>query len=163
MKISLTTVRIIEEHDVVSARQRARDIAAALGFDTTGQTRLATAVSEIARNAYVYAGGGRVDFAIDSTTPPPVLSIEVIDTGPGVSRLADVLRGRYTSATGMGLGIVGARDRLQERGLARAVGAEHGDDGAFRHVEADAFERRDRSVIGLDIAEFEEGHQAPPR
>ena len=109
MSIPLTTVRIDEEHDVVAARQRTRDIAAALGFDVTGQTRLATAVSEIARNACVYAGGGFVEFAIDSTSPPPLLAIRVIDRGPGVARLAEVLAGRYRSATGMGLGIVGAR------------------------------------------------------
>ena len=50
------------EHDVVLARQRARQIAELLGFDAQDQTRIATAVSEIARNAFSYAGGGRVEF-----------------------------------------------------------------------------------------------------
>ena len=110
MNVPLTTVRIAAEHDVVGARQRARDIAAALGFDITGQTRLATAVSEIARNAFAYAGGGRVEFAIEgTTTPPALLVVRVSDRGPGVARLGEVLSGRYRSATGMGLGIVGAR------------------------------------------------------
>ena len=53
------------EQDVVLARQRARQIAALLGFDLQGQTRLATAVSEIARNAFQYAGGGKVEFRLD--------------------------------------------------------------------------------------------------
>jgi signal transduction histidine kinase/CheY-like chemotaxis protein len=110
MNVPLITVRIAAEHDVVAARQRARDIAAALGFDVTGQTRLATAVSEIARNAFAYAGGGRVEFAIEGpAAPPPLLVVRVIDRGPGIARLAEVLGGRYRSATGMGLGIVGAR------------------------------------------------------
>ena len=53
----LLSVAVAREHDVVLARQRARQVAGALGFDITEQTRIATAVSEIARNAYAYAGG----------------------------------------------------------------------------------------------------------
>jgi signal transduction histidine kinase/CheY-like chemotaxis protein len=109
MNVPLTTVRIAVEHDVVAARQRAREIAAGLGFDITGQTRLATAVSEIARNAFVYAGGGRAEFALESSSPPALLVIRVIDRGPGIARLGDILAGRYRSPTGMGVGIVGAR------------------------------------------------------
>ena len=56
-------VKIKEEQDVVTARQRARQLSALLGFNQQDQTRVATAVSEIARNAYRYAGGGRVDFS----------------------------------------------------------------------------------------------------
>ena len=56
----LLSVAVAREHDVVLARQRARQVASAVGFDLTEQTRISTAVSEIARNAYVYAGGGRV-------------------------------------------------------------------------------------------------------
>ena len=56
---TLLTLELRLEHDVVLARQRARQIAALLGFDTQDQTRIATAVSEMARNAYKYAGGGR--------------------------------------------------------------------------------------------------------
>ena len=110
MKIRLMAVRIDAEHDVVIARQRARDVAAALGFDGTDQVRIATAVSEIARNAYVYAGGGRVEYSVEGvSTPPPLLVVEVSDRGPGIARLDEVLSGRYRSSTGMGLGIIGAR------------------------------------------------------
>ena len=59
MSIPLLSVVIRYEHDVVGARQRTRQIAETLGFDPTEQTRLATAVSEISRNAFVYAGGER--------------------------------------------------------------------------------------------------------
>ena len=52
----LLSVAVTREHNVVPARQRARQVAAALGFDITEQTRISTAVSEIARNAYSYAG-----------------------------------------------------------------------------------------------------------
>jgi signal transduction histidine kinase/CheY-like chemotaxis protein len=105
----LLSVAIAREHDVVLARQRARQVAGALGFDITEQTRISTAVSEIARNAYAYAGGGRALFSIEGKQPPQVLTIAVIDKGSGIARLDDVLSGRYRSETGMGLGIVGAR------------------------------------------------------
>ncbi len=105
----LLSVALAREHDVVLARQRARQIASALGFDITEQTRISTAVSEIARNAYAYAGGGRVLFSIEGKQPPQVLTIAVADNGPGIARLDEVLSGSYRSETGMGLGIVGAR------------------------------------------------------
>ena len=103
----LLTVRLSRDEDVVVARQRARQIAAALGFDRQDQTRIATAVSEMARNATRYARGGSVEFALDADSP--ALAVIVTDSGPGIPHLADVLGGRYHSATGMGLGIVGAR------------------------------------------------------
>jgi anti-sigma regulatory factor (Ser/Thr protein kinase) len=56
MSYSIINLSIEYEHDVVLARQRAREIAALLGFDNQDQTRVATAVSELARNAFVYAG-----------------------------------------------------------------------------------------------------------
>lgn len=108
------SVRIRHEHDIVGARQRARQIAAELGFDSTEQTRIATAVSEIARNAFAYAGGGRVDYLVEGTIPPQLLIVRVTDTGPGIANLDDVLEGRYRSQTGMGLGIVGTR-RLMDQ------------------------------------------------
>ena len=109
MSDPLLSVVIAREHDVVLARQRARQIAGALGFDVTEQTRIATAVSEIARNAYAYAGGGRASFVIEGMLAPQVLSVAVTDKGPGIARLQEVLAGAYRSETGMGLGIIGAR------------------------------------------------------
>jgi signal transduction histidine kinase/CheY-like chemotaxis protein len=103
------TVSVRCEDDVVSARQRARQIASLLGFDVTEQTRIATAVSEIVRNAFVYAGGGRVEFAIEGSMAPQLFVVKISDKGAGIGRLSDVLSGQYHSATGMGLGIVGAR------------------------------------------------------
>src|SRR3984885_11004802 len=102
------------EQDVVSARQRTRQIAALLSFDGQQQTRLATAVSEIARNAFQYAGGGRVEFSIEGQTPPQIFLIRISDRGPGIGDLDRILSGEYSSKTGMGLGIVGAR-RLMDR------------------------------------------------
>lgn len=105
----ILTVSIKEERDVVLARQRARQVAGLLRFDTQDQTRIATAVSEVARNAYSYAGGGRIEIGIEGSTAPQVLVIKVIDQGGGIKDLDLVLSGRYQSQTGMGLGLIGSR------------------------------------------------------
>src|SRR5436190_10447949 len=94
------SVRVRHEHDIVGARRRARQIADGLGFDVPEQTRIATAVSELARNAFRYAGGGSVDYSIEGSTAPQVLSIRISDAGPGIRDLELVLSGRYQSSTG---------------------------------------------------------------
>ncbi|MBV9881360.1 MAG: ATP-binding protein, partial [Gemmatirosa sp.] len=123
MAISLLTVDIRHEHDVVLARQRARQVAELLGFEPQDQTRIATAVSELARNAFEYARGGRVRFGVDGPlgdgsgrrhAPRQSVVVRVSDEGPGIPDVQAVLDGRYVSATGMGLGLVGAR-RLSDR------------------------------------------------
>ena len=110
----LLTVALKYEQDVVVARQRARQISNQLGFDGQDQTRIATAVSEIARNAYRYAGGGKVEFALDGDTSPQLLVVKVSDKGPGITDVAHVLSGQYRSNTGMGIGLIGAH-RLMDR------------------------------------------------
>ncbi len=112
MKAALLTLELKYETDIVAARQRSRQIAALLSFDVQDQTRIATAVSEIVRNAFEYAGGGRVEFLLEES--PGFLVIRVSDRGPGIRNLQDILSGQYVSRTGMGLGILGAR-RLMDR------------------------------------------------
>src|SRR5829696_6646276 len=109
MTFSVLTVAIRSEDDVVTARQRARQIARLLGFGQRDQTRVATAVSEITRNAYAYAEGGRVEFLIDEKIHPPLFLTRVTDQGPGIENARQVLAGQYRSSTGMGLGIIGAK------------------------------------------------------
>lgn len=104
---TLFTLEIHYEQDVVQARQRTRELADQLGFDAQDQARLATAVSEIVRNAFQYARGGTVTFYVDTSTQ--TFLIQVQDQGKGISHLADVLEGRYHSSTGLGMGIMGTR------------------------------------------------------
>ena len=109
MSVAIVAVEIARESDVVAARQRARVLAECLGFEVQDQTRIATAVSEIARNAFVYAHGGRVEFFVEGQTTPQVLLVRVTDRGPGIRDLAAILGGRYRSPSGMGVGIIGSR------------------------------------------------------
>ncbi len=110
---ALTTVAIRFEHDVVLARQRARQIATLLGFDNHEQVRIATAVSEIARNVFRYARPGRAEFVVTDSAPP-LFQIRITDNGPGIRDLDRILDGQYVSQTGMGMGIVGARRLMDE-------------------------------------------------
>ncbi|MBV8880319.1 MAG: ATP-binding protein, partial [Planctomycetaceae bacterium] len=108
----ILTLELRYEPDIVQARQRARQIASLLAFEPQEQTRIATAVSEVVRNAFEYAGGGKVEFIVDHE--PPRFTVRVSDRGPGIPNLAEVLSGRYVSKTGMGLGLVGARRLMEE-------------------------------------------------
>jgi signal transduction histidine kinase/ActR/RegA family two-component response regulator len=105
--IELWLVDLRAEDDVVRAHQTTRTIAAQLGFSTFEQTRIATAMSEIARNALSYAAGGSVTLGLDDARQ--ALSIVVIDRGPGIPDVAAILSSERRSSAGVGLGIPGAK------------------------------------------------------
>ncbi len=104
----LTSIAISNERDVVVARRRACEIARQLQFSVRECTRLGTAVSEIARNALSYGGGGKVDFSLDQEKTPSLI-VRVIDHGPGIEKPDEILSGRRQAQNGLGLGIAGAR------------------------------------------------------
>lgn len=107
--LRILSVSLKAEPDIVFARQRARQLAGLLGFDRQDQTRIATAVSEIARNAVEYGGGGCVKFSLTGSTSPQLFQATISDEGAGIANLEDVLAGRHRSTTGMGVGLIGAR------------------------------------------------------
>ena len=90
----IVTVPIENESDVVAVRQRAHRVADMLGFERQDQTRIATAVSELARNAYGYAGGGRAEFILDAATTPQRFAVRICDNGPGIDNLQLIQIGR---------------------------------------------------------------------
>jgi signal transduction histidine kinase len=110
----ILSVHLARETDFLLARQRAKQIARLLHFDVQDQTRIATAVSEIARNAFEYAHGGRVEFFLDPVggdprDPSPQMRIVVADQGKGIPHLDAIWNGTYKSAAGMGIGLTGSR------------------------------------------------------
>ncbi len=113
MQLKFITMEIRFEHDVVLARQRARSVAAFLKFDIQDQTRIATAVSEIARNCFEYAGGGLVEFTYHSGAER-IFFVTIRDKGRGIPNVDEILGGKYVSKTGMGVGMIGAK-RLMDR------------------------------------------------
>src|SRR5689334_8485906 len=105
----ILTAALKTEQDVVHVRQRARTLAGMLGFDRQDQTRIATAVSEIARNTVTYGRGGTLRFSLEGQGNERALAASFVDQGTGITGLSDILEGNYVSPTGMGMGIVGSR------------------------------------------------------
>lgn len=114
MSVPIMTVNVQSERDLVLARQRARQLAGLLGFHAQDQTRIATAISEIVRNALMYAGGGRVEFGLETKMGSQFMTVCVRDQGKGIANLNEVLNGQYKSKTGMGMGLVGTQ-RLMDK------------------------------------------------
>lgn len=146
MSHSIMNVPLKYEDDVVAVRQRARQIAGLIGFETQDQTRIATAVSEIARNAFRYAVNGAVEFLVEGQTSPQVLLIRVTDSGPGIADLKRIVEGRYQSHTGMGLGIVGAKRLMDQCEI--ETGAGKGTKVLLKKV----FPPRSRSLGGRELS-----------
>lgn len=122
MTIRILTFNIRSELDVVGARQRARQIATFCGFSSQDQVRIATVVSELARNIYAYATTGNVHFLVEGERAPQSLVIQVEDQGPGIANIEKILAGKYRSPTGMGVGITGARSLMDGFDIVTAPG-----------------------------------------
>lgn len=107
-------IRVDSEAGVVAARQAGRKMAEELGFSTTDQTLIATAISEVARNIIQYARTG--DIAVTAVDRDLQLGIQVVaeDEGPGIPDLELALRDGYTTGRGMGMGIPGCRRLMDE-------------------------------------------------
>jgi signal transduction histidine kinase/CheY-like chemotaxis protein len=109
MRHQLLELELANDRDMIAARQRARQVSALLDFDAQDQVRIATAVSEVARNAVRHAGGGRIEFALEEEGGRnPALSISIADNGPGIADFETAIGG--TTPTGEPkLGLVTAR------------------------------------------------------
>lgn len=99
---------------VVGCRGAARDLSRAIGFEPVDQTRIATAVSEIVRDAVQYASSASL--TLRQVEAPDRRGLEVIveDQGPGIDDLERVVLGGCSSSAGLGLGIAGARQLMDE-------------------------------------------------
>ena len=101
-------VRIESEHDARRARIFARALCVDAGAKRLLALKVATGVSELARNILMYAGRGQVEIVLEHT-PPRKLRVVASDTGPGIKSLNLILAGTYKSKTGMGRGLLGVK------------------------------------------------------
>jgi serine/threonine-protein kinase RsbT len=118
-------VDVAGEEGIVVARQQAREAAKGLGFGLVDQSRIATAVSELARNVVRYATGSRGDVEITEVASPEHgigLEIVVRDAGPGIANVEQALRDGFTSGQGLGMGLPGARRLMDEMAIESALG-----------------------------------------
>ena len=120
---AFTTLPIRRSDDVVAVRQKVRAVAIDVGLSLVDQTKIVTAASELARNTLDYGGGGEVIIQrIDDGLRKGVrLTFE--DQGPGIPDVALALTDGYTTGTGLGLGLSGAKRLSNEFEIQSTVGA----------------------------------------
>lgn len=100
--------------DLLQARLQARGLAKDCGLGVMDQTRFATAVSELCRNALTYAREGLCELSDLSSPELVVLQAVVQDRGPGIDDVAQAMTDGYSSNGSLGAGLPGTR-RLVER------------------------------------------------
>jgi serine/threonine-protein kinase RsbT len=103
------TRAIRSDEDIVGVRRAVREWSIAAGFSLVDQTKMITAASELARNAFEYGGGGSVRLEVLNDGPKRGLRLVFEDEGPGITDIELALRDGYTSGGGLGLGLGGAR------------------------------------------------------
>ena len=103
-------VDISVEDDIVLARKAGRDLAHEIGFRNLDCIKIATAISELARNIFLYAKRGSIDIAfLKDDEKPNGIEIIAKDNGPGIKDVSLVMRDGFTTSNGLGLGLPGTR------------------------------------------------------
>ena len=117
-------VSIRSGDDVVRVRQQVRNVATENGLSLVDQTKLVTAASELARNTLVHGGGGAAQIeVVKSANGRTGVKLHFTDEGPGIADIALALTDGWTSGTGLGLGLSGARRLVDEFELNSKTGA----------------------------------------
>jgi serine/threonine-protein kinase RsbT len=117
-----TCVPIEREADIVTARQRGRQLAAAAGFSSTDQTIIALAISEIARNIISYAHRGKVTLSPLVDGGRRGIHILAEDEGPGIADVELAMRDGYSTAKSLGVGLPGAKRVMDDFELVSVLG-----------------------------------------
>lgn len=119
---NIKEVGIKGSEDVILARQAAREMAKDLGFGLADQTRITTAVSELSRNIYTYAGTGRVVVKALSQSDKKGIEIIAEDRGPGIPDIELAMQDGYSTNKGLGQGLPGTKRLMDEFGIKSEVG-----------------------------------------
>ncbi len=115
-------VKIVTEWDIVAARQLGRNVAKELGFGTVDQARITTAISELARNIYLYAGQGEMRIERIQDLGKKGLKIIAIDKGPGIPDIRRVMEDGFSTSGGLGAGLPGVKRLMDEFDISSSVG-----------------------------------------
>jgi serine/threonine-protein kinase RsbT len=113
---------IVSDEDIVRVRQAIRSVAVRAKLSLIDQTKLVTAASELARNTLVYGGGGQVTIDVVAEGRKGGIRAVFADKGPGIPDVDLALTDGYTSGSGLGLGLSGARRLVDQFRLDTAVG-----------------------------------------
>jgi len=117
-----SSVEIYTEWDVVAARQLGREVAKEIGFRTVDQARITTAISELARNIYLYAGAGEIEIVQLEEGDQRGIRIIAKDQGPGIPNLRRVMEDGFTTSGGLGAGMPGVRRLVDDFKVDTEVG-----------------------------------------
>jgi len=115
--LSTATLRIASEDDVVNVRRKVKSIAQERKFDGFATAAITTATSELTRNALVHGGGGIAIVEEVSDGMRVGIRVQFRDEGPGIADIERALRGGYSTARSMGLGLSGSRRLVDEFAL----------------------------------------------
>lgn len=115
-------VAICSDADIVTARQKGRELAAASGFLDGDLTVIAAAISEVARNVVTYAKSGEIVLQLDEQGKKPGILIIARDDGPGIADVALALEEGYSTSGGYGLGLPGAKRLMDEFDIVSEIG-----------------------------------------
>ncbi|MFY4776730.1 anti-sigma regulatory factor [Metabacillus sp. RGM 3146] len=115
-------VKIVTEWDIVAARQLGRNVAKELGFGTVDQARITTAISELARNIYLYAGQGQICIERITEFGKQGLKIIAIDNGPGIPDIRKVMEDGFSTSGGLGAGLPGVKRLMDEFNIHSGIG-----------------------------------------
>ncbi len=115
-------VLVHNDLDIVSARVEGRNMAKQLGFGVIDQARIATAISELARNLVLYANGGQVLLEEVHSQGRTGIQIVCSDQGPGIADLDLVMQDGYSTQRGLGMGLPGTRRLMDEFEIESQVG-----------------------------------------
>ena len=111
--VSCKTLPVASEADVVLVRARVREAAIALGFTLVDQTKFVTAASELARNTLIHGRGGEMELST-LNGPRAGIRLDFRDKGPGIPNIELALRDGFTTGSGLGLGLGGAKRLVNE-------------------------------------------------
>jgi len=111
---SRSSVEVYTEWDIVAARQLGREEAKKVGFGTVDQARITTAISELARNIYLYAGKGTIEIIRHDDNDVKGITVIASDDGPGITDVRKVMNDGYTSSGGLGAGMPGVKRLMDE-------------------------------------------------
>jgi serine/threonine-protein kinase RsbT len=116
-------LEIRSSDDVVRVRAQARTMAVEAGLSLVDQTKIITAASELARNTLDYGGGGEVHMEIAEEGGRRGLRLIFEDRGPGIPDIEQAMRDGFTSGSGLGLGLGGAKRLSNEFKIQSTVGS----------------------------------------
>jgi serine/threonine-protein kinase RsbT len=110
------------EHDIVLARQAVRRLTQQMQFSLVDQTKMVTAASELARNAWIYGLGGTMHWEIIENEGRRGLKLLFADEGPGIPNLDLAMTDGWTSGKGLGMGLTGAKRLVNDFELDTKIG-----------------------------------------